>query len=71
MDRMSFFAELVGLRGDKAALALSDAWRSRATSTSWPQACKNTGGYAEKVAKIQNGDDDGLLEAPDVDGRGA
>lgn len=52
MDRMSFFAELVGLRGDKAALALSDMAKS-GDFDKLAEGIKNTGGYAEKVAKLR------------------
>lgn len=52
MDRMSFFAELVGLRGDKAALALSDLAKS-GDFDKLAEGLRNTGGYAEKVAKIK------------------
>jgi TP901 family phage tail tape measure protein len=52
MDRMSFFAELVGLRGDKAALALSDMAKS-GDFDKLVAGLKNVDGYSEKVAKIR------------------
>lgn len=52
MDRMSFFAELVGLRGDKAALALSDMAKS-GDFDKLVDGLKNVDGYSEKVAKIR------------------
>ncbi len=52
MDRMAFFAELVGLRGDKAALALADMSKS-GDFDKLAAGIKNTGGYAEKVAGIK------------------
>lgn len=52
MDRMAFFAELVGLRGDKAALALSDMAKS-GDFDKLASGVQNVGNYAEKVAKIR------------------
>lgn len=52
MDRMAFLAELVGLRGDKAAIALSDMAKS-GDFQKLVEGIKNTGDYAEKVAKIR------------------
>jgi len=52
MDRMSFFAELVGLRGDKAALALADMAKS-GDFDKLVNGLKNVDGYSEKVAKIR------------------
>lgn len=52
MDRMAFFAELVGLRGDKAALALADMAKS-GDFDKLASGVQNVGDYAEKVAKIR------------------
>jgi TP901 family phage tail tape measure protein len=52
MDRMAFFAELVGLRGDKAALALADMAKA-GDFDKLSNGVKNVGDYAEKVAKIR------------------
>jgi len=52
MDKMSFFAELVGLRGDKAALGLERMAKS-GEFDKLLESLKNTGNYAEKVAKIR------------------
>lgn len=52
MDRMAFFAELVGLRGDKAALALSDL--AKAGDFDKLQAgLSNVDGKAHRVAEIK------------------
>jgi TP901 family phage tail tape measure protein len=52
MDKMSFFADLVGLRGDKAALGLERMTKS-GEFDKLLESLKNTGNYAEKVAKIR------------------
>lgn len=52
MDKMSFFAELVGLRGDKAALGLERMAKS-GEFDKLLESLKNTGNYAEKVAQIR------------------
>lgn len=52
MNRMAFLAELVGLRGDKAAIGLSDMAKS-GDFQKLVDGIKNTGDYAEKVAKIR------------------
>jgi TP901 family phage tail tape measure protein len=52
MDKMSFFAELVGLRGDKAALGLERMAKS-GEFDKLLSSLKNTGNYAEKVAQIR------------------
>jgi TP901 family phage tail tape measure protein len=52
MDRMSFFAELVGLRGDKAALALADMAKS-GDFDKLVAGLKNVDGYSAKVAQIR------------------
>jgi TP901 family phage tail tape measure protein len=52
MKRMAFFAELVGLRGDKAALALSDMAKS-GDFDKLVDGLKNVDGYAGKVAAIR------------------
>lgn len=54
MDRMAFFAELVGLRGDKAALALADLSKS-GDFDKLAAGLKNTEGYAHKVAELKLG----------------
>lgn len=51
-DRMAFFAELVGLRGDKAALALTDMAKT-GDFTKLTDGIKNVGDYAHKVATIR------------------
>ena len=51
-DRMAFFAELVGLRGDKAALALTDMAKTGDFSK-LTDGIKNVGDYAHKVATIR------------------
>jgi TP901 family phage tail tape measure protein len=52
MDRMAFFAELVGLRGDKAALGLADMAKS-GDFDKLADGVRNVGDYAGKVAKIR------------------
>jgi TP901 family phage tail tape measure protein len=52
MDKMSFFADLVGLRGDKAALGLERMTKS-GEFDKLLDSLKNTGNYAEKVAQIR------------------
>lgn len=52
MNRMAFFAELVGLRGDKAAIALSDMAKS-GDFQKLAEGLKTVDGYSEKVAKIR------------------
>lgn len=52
MDKMSFFAELVGLRGDKAALGLERMAKS-GEFDKLLSSLKNTGDYAAKVAQIR------------------
>lgn len=52
MDKMSFFADLVGLRGDKAALGLERMTKS-GEFDKLLESLKNTGNYAEKVAQIR------------------
>ncbi len=52
MDKMSFFAELVGLRGDKAALGLERMAKS-GEFDKLLESLKNTGNYAEKVAQLR------------------
>jgi TP901 family phage tail tape measure protein len=52
MKRMAFLAELVGLRGDKAALGLADMAKS-GDFDKLSDSLKNADGYAEKVAKIR------------------
>lgn len=52
MGRMAFFAELVGLRGDKAAIALSDMAKS-GDFQKLANGLKTVDGYSEKVAKIR------------------
>lgn len=52
MDRMAFFAELVGLRGDKAALGLSDMAKS-GDFDKLAQGIEKVDGYAHKVASIR------------------
>ncbi len=52
MKRMAFLAELVGLRGDKAAIGLADMSKAGEFSK-LVDGIKNTGDYAERVAKIR------------------
>jgi TP901 family phage tail tape measure protein len=52
MRRMAFFAELVGLRGDKAAIGLSDMAKS-GDFAKLVDGIKNTGDYAAKVAALR------------------
>jgi TP901 family phage tail tape measure protein len=52
MNRMAFFAELVGLRGDKAALALADMAKTGDFDKLVGQ-LQNVDGYAHKVATIR------------------
>jgi TP901 family phage tail tape measure protein len=52
MNRMAFFAELVGLRGDKAAIALSDMSKS-GDFDKLAQSLQKVDGYSEKVAKLR------------------
>ncbi len=52
MSKMSFFAELVGLRGDKAALGLERMAKS-GEFDKLLASLKNTGNYAERVAQIR------------------
>jgi len=52
MDKMSFFAELVGLRGDKAALGLERMAKS-GEFDKLLKSLKDTGDYAGKVAAIR------------------
>lgn len=52
MDRMAFLAELVGLRGDKAAIGLSDMAKA-GDFDKLAAGLKNVDGYAEKQAKIR------------------
>jgi TP901 family phage tail tape measure protein len=52
MNKMAFFAELVGLRGDKAALALSDMAKS-GDFDKLADGIQNVSGYAEKVANLR------------------
>jgi TP901 family phage tail tape measure protein len=52
MDKMSFFAELVGLRGDKAALGLSEMAKS-GDFDKLVAGLKNTENYAHRVATIR------------------
>jgi TP901 family phage tail tape measure protein len=52
MNRMAFFAELVGLRGDKAALALADMAKT-GDFDKLTESLKNVDGYAHKVATIR------------------